>query len=95
MTSEYALADIQNGNGKAEEHVHTTAVPAREAYVGYDAPKSHIPLSQIDEGDMYRLGRQQELNVRNSHKIPAVEDKNAHHPSGTFASYPSWASRSS
>lgn len=64
MTSKSTLADSHTGNGKAEEDVHTTAVPAREAYVGYGAPKSHIHLSQIDEGDMYRLGRQQELNVR-------------------------------
>ncbi len=25
--------------------------------------KSNIPLTQIDEGDMYRLGKEQELNV--------------------------------
>lgn len=64
MTSEYALGNIHAGNGKAEEHIRTTALS--EDHAAYGAPKSRIALSQIDEGDMYRLGRQQELNVRKS-----------------------------
>lgn len=57
-TSDYDLAEIKNGNG----NVHTHDV--REQDLGLDAPpKSNISLTQIDAGDMYRLGKKQELNV--------------------------------
>lgn len=56
--STYDLAEIKNGNG----NVRTRDV--REHDLGLDAPpKSHISLTQIDAGDMYRLGKKQELNV--------------------------------
>ena len=55
--AEYDLAELKNGNGT----VHTSALPEEAA--GYGAPKSNINLTQIDEGDMYRLGKTQELNV--------------------------------
>lgn len=68
MAAEYTLGDVHAGEGKAGEHIRTTARPEREA--DYAAPKSIITLSRIDEGDMYRLGRQQELNVRKPWIIP-------------------------
>ncbi|MCJ1469212.1 hypothetical protein MMC07_007845 [Pseudocyphellaria aurata] len=56
-TPDYALADIKNGNG----NVHTHNL--RDHDLGLDvAPRSHISLTQIDAGDMYRLGKTQELN---------------------------------
>lgn len=57
-TSNYDLADIKNGNGNIHAH------DIREQDLGLDvAPKSNISLTQIDAGDMYRLGKTQELNV--------------------------------
>lgn len=50
--------EMKNGNG----NIHTAALPEED--VNYGAPKSNISLTQIDEGDMYRLGKKQELNVR-------------------------------
>lgn len=40
-------------------------INTREDDLGVDRPKvkSVVPLTQIDEGDMYRLGKQQDLNV--------------------------------
>lgn len=37
----------------------------REEELGVDGPKvkSVVPLTQVDESDMYRLGKQQDLNV--------------------------------
>lgn len=67
MTSEYALQGMRPGNANAQEHVHTSALP--EKHDDYGVQKSHITLTQIDEGDMYRLGRQQELNVRESPNV--------------------------
>lgn len=57
-TPDYDLAEIKNGNG----NVHTHNL--RDQDLGLDvAPRSHISLTQIDAGDMYRLGKTQELNV--------------------------------
>lgn len=56
-SQQYTLAEIKNGNG----NVHTHDLPDHE--LGIDAPKSHISLTKIDESDMYRLGKKQELNV--------------------------------
>lgn len=92
MASEYALGDIHAGDGKAGEQIRTTALP--NSHAGYGAPKSNIPLSRIDEGDMYRLGRQQELNVTKTlHRLhPDTQRLNG--ISATFDLYPSWASPS-
>lgn len=58
-TTDYDMGELKNGNGT----VHTSALPEEAA--AYGAPKSNISLTQIDEGDMYRLGKTQELNVWN------------------------------
>ena len=92
MTSEYALGEIHAGDGKAGEHIRSTAKP--EGHADYGAPKSHIALSRIDEGDMYRLGRQQELNVRETLHHLNPNKKRLSRTSATFDSYPSWGSRS-
>ena len=92
MASEYTLGDIHAGDGKAGEHVRTTAKPERDA--DYGAPRSMITLSRIDEGDMYRLGRQQELNVRKSLHRLHPDEQRLDGISATFDSYPSWDSRS-
>lgn len=58
-TSNYHLTEIKNANGNVLTH------DVREQDMGVlDAqPKSNISLTQIDAGDMYRLGKTQELNV--------------------------------
>lgn len=40
-------------------------INTREEDLGVDGPKvkSVVPLTQVDESDMYRLGKQQDLNV--------------------------------
>lgn len=92
MASDYTIGDIHAGDGKAREHVRTTAKPERDT--DYGAPKSIITLSRIDEGDMYRLGRQQELNVRKSLQHPHPDEQRLDGISATFDSSPSWDSRS-
>lgn len=65
-------------------------INTREEDLGVDGPKvkSVVPLTQVDESDMYRLGKQQDLNVWRcpinlSHK-PLIR------PSATSVSFPSW-----
>lgn len=65
-------------------------INTREEDLGVDGPKvkSVVPLTQVDESDMYRLGKQQDLNVWScpinlSHK-PLIR------PSATSVSFPSW-----
>ena len=71
MTSQYPLGDIHPDHGKEEGHVHTTALP--EEHADYGTVKSRVTLTQIDEGDMYRLGKQQELNVRKYAPSPCAK----------------------
>lgn len=92
MASEYTLGDIHADDGKAGEHIRTTARPEKD--LGYGTPKSTITLSRIDEGDMYRLGRQQELNVRKSLQLLHSDEQRLDGISETFGSYPSWGFRS-
>lgn len=63
---QYNLAELKNGNG----NVQTYARPDDEQ--GIDAPKSHTSLTKIDETDMYRLGKKQELNVCNTAVLVAL-----------------------
>lgn len=77
------MGELKNGNGT----VHTSALPDEAVY---GAPKSNISLTQIDEGDMYRLGKTQELNVWT---CPQLQWRRAHPAdlsSATSASFPSW-----
>lgn len=56
--SDYDLAERKNGNGTVHSH------DQQEADLGVEvSSKLHISMTQIDEGDMYRLGKKQELNV--------------------------------
>ena len=82
-SQQYSLDEIKNGNG----NVHTHDLPDHE--LGNDAPKSHISLTKIDESDMYRLGKKQELNVCNNLEIPALITDTA---SATSASSRLWDS---
>lgn len=65
-------------------------INTREEDLGVDGPKvkSVVPLTQVDESDMYRLGKQQDLNVWKSpsdvHRKPLIR------PSATSVSFPSW-----
>lgn len=56
--TEYNLGELKNGSST----IHTTSTP--DEGIGYGESKPNITLTQIDEGDMYRLGKTQELNVR-------------------------------
>ena len=60
------LSEVKHGDSigtsKLQGQVHTRPLPDDDG--GYGPRKSHISLTQIDEGDMYRLGKKQELNVR-------------------------------
>lgn len=66
-------------------------INTREEDLGVDGPKvkSVVPLTQVDESDMYRLGKQQDLNVwkcpNDLSRRPLIR------PSATFVSFPSWA----
>lgn len=66
-------------------------INTREEELGVDEPKvkSVVPLTQVDESDMYRLGKQQDLNVWNCSKF--LSRKPLIRPSATSVSFPSWA----
>ena len=83
-TSKYDLDEIKDANGMVRTHDVT------EQDLGLNTPpKSHISLTQIDAGDMYRLGRKQELNVC---VLQSATRAQADRFSATSASSRSWAS---
>lgn len=92
MASDFALGNIHAGDGKAGERVRASALPENHGALG--APRPNISLSRIDEGDMYRLGRQQELNVRRCFSVSNLDGPRLNGISATFDLFPSWASRS-
>lgn len=83
-TSKYDLDEIKSANGMVRTHDVT------EQDLGVNTPpKPHISLTQIDAGDMYRLGRKQELNV---YVLQSAMRAHADRYSATSASSRSWAS---
>ena len=67
-------------------------IATREEDLGVDGPKvkSVVPLTQVDESDMYRLGKQQDLNVRRKCPIYLLR-RPLIRLSAIFVSFPSWA----
>lgn len=68
-------------------------INTREEELGVDGPKvkSVVPLTQVDESDMYRLGKQQDLNVCTEGGGPSIYPANQLiRPSATSVSFPSW-----
>lgn len=53
-------------------------IATREEDLGVDGPKvkSVVPLTQVDESDMYRLGKQQDLNVCMEGVAPSIYSAN-------------------
>lgn len=66
-------------------------IATREEDLGVDGPKvkSVVPLTQVDESDMYRLGKQQDLNVCMEGVRPVnLFRKPLIRPSATSVSFP-------